>query len=258
MKIENVHLVVFSPCGGTGRIVNALGRDITLPKTEHNLTLPENREKALSFKPNELVFLGFPVYGGRVPRNAERVFSSLNGEDTPCVLTAVYGNRAYEGALLDLHAAASARGFKPIAAVAAIAEHSIIPSIAAGRPDVGDAWVLAEFGLRILTRAEEDAPAIKAPGSYPEARPAGASIFPQTDTEICTRCGYCVTVCPSGAIPAKDPMKTNKDDCLLCAACVKFCPDAARALGTFAAREGIKGFLQKSAGERKEAELFLS
>lgn len=257
MKIETVHTVVFSPCGGTERVADALGRDIPLPVTGHNLTLPENRKDLLSFKSNELVILGFPVYGGRVPRNTAQIFDNLKGEDTPCVLAAVYGNRAYEGALLDLRAAASSRGFKPVAAVAAIAEHSVVPSVAAGRPDEDDIKLLAEFGLRILKRIEGGAAVLEAPGSYPEAKPAGASIFPLTDPDSCTRCGVCAKVCPSGAIPAEDPLRTNEDDCLLCAACAKFCPAGARTLGTPETRERIRAFLQ-SAGGRKEAELFLS
>ena len=54
------------------------------------------------------------------------------------VLMCVYRNRAYEDTLLELADTAEKAGFHVIAAVAAIAEHSVIREIAAGRPDAAD------------------------------------------------------------------------------------------------------------------------
>jgi ferredoxin len=259
MKINIVHLVLFSPCGGTANATKSLTRDITLQVVEYDITLPPKRGKELSFIQNDLVFFGFPVYGGRMPRNVEQIFAGLKGQDTPCVLVAVYGNRAFEGALLDLHGAATARGFKPVAAVAAIAEHSISPQVATNRPDKADCDLLAQFGLHILEQAKSGTILEKAPGAYPEWKsPAGASIFPVTDTENCTQCGQCVQTCPCGAISQDDPAKTDIQNCILCAACVKYCPQKARTLGTPETRAMFNSHLIAAAVTRKEAELFFN
>ncbi len=257
MKIDKARHIIFSPCGGTEKVLEAMGRGIPAPTAKHNVTLPGNRTDNLSFAQSDLAFFGFPVYGGRVPRNTADIFAKFTGDGTPCALVTVYGNRAWEGALLDLHAAASSRGFKPVAAVAAIAEHSSSPQIAAGRPDGDDRKLLAEFGLRILRRAEEGSPAIEAPGAYPDwGTPSKIDLFPRTDSERCTRCARCAQVCPNGAIAKRDPVRTDTQRCIVCGACVKYCPEKARTLGTPEVREMLKPHLLDAVA-RKEPELFL-
>ena len=94
IMITNVHFVSFSPCGGTEKVATALGRDITLSKLSHNITLPESRAEDLHFDGDDLVFLAFPVYGGHMPRHFTSVVSCLHGNNTPLVMVAVHGHRA--------------------------------------------------------------------------------------------------------------------------------------------------------------------
>ena len=64
---------------------------------------------------------------------------NIRGLDTPTVLVVVYGNRAYEKALMELDAFALPRGLKVIAGATFIGEHSYSTDehpIAAGRPNV--------------------------------------------------------------------------------------------------------------------------
>ncbi len=257
--ITNVHCVSFSPCGGTEQVVKALARDVGLPCTEYNITLPKNRIQELHFSGEDLVFLGFPVYGGHMPLFFPDLISTLRGCDTPVILVAVYGNRAYEGAFLDMDAPIRANGFKPIAAIAAIAQHSSAPHIASGRPDADDKKKLAEFGRQALEKARAGGLAIQAPGAYPTwSLPPGMAIFPETDSNICTSCGLCAQVCPNNAIPADHPQHTIVAQCLVCAACIKYCPVKARALAGSnpEVRKELSSHLQHAV-QRKEAELFL-
>lgn len=253
-----VHLVSFSPCGGVWQALRALSRDCRLPLHIHDVTLPASRSRFLSFFGDDLVVFGFPVYGGRMPRNLDTVFAGIEGHDTPCALVAVYGNRAFEGALLDLHAAARARGFRPVAAVAAVAVHSMAPALAAGRPeqDSADIERLATFGRRIFAFEEEGLTLEKAPGRYPEWKlPEGLSPFPETDAARCTRCGKCAAFCPTGAIALQKPVATDISACIVCNACVKYCPRGARRLGGPELREQLRGRLAE-ASVRREAEFF--
>lgn len=63
------------------------------------------------------------------------------------MVVAVYGNRAYEDALVEMQDVATEMGFQVIAAVAAIAEHSVCRVYGTGRPDEKDAKELASFGI---------------------------------------------------------------------------------------------------------------
>ncbi|MER8252765.1 ferredoxin, partial [Acinetobacter baumannii] len=65
------------------------------------------------------------------------------------ILVCVYGNRAYEDTLVELQDITKQAGFRVIAAVSAIAEHSIVRQVAAGRPDKQDVHKLLEFAKEI-------------------------------------------------------------------------------------------------------------
>ena len=54
------------------------------------------------------------------------------------ILAAVYGNRAFEDTLLELEDTLVLAGFDCKAAVAAVAEHSIMHQFGQGRPDAED------------------------------------------------------------------------------------------------------------------------
>lgn len=257
MITNKVHLVAFSPCGGTEKAGKALIRDIDLPVVVHACTKPEDRKTRKEFSVNDLVFFAFPVYGGRLPLNASNIFENLQGNDTPCVLVAVYGNRAFEGALLDLHKLAIENGFKPVTAVAAIAEHSMAPQIANGRPDVKDSAMLAEFGRKSLDLANQEYSLSQIPGAYPQwEMPEGTYFFPVTDQDKCVSCGICFKSCPTGAIDRDNPARTDIQKCIVCSACVKFCPNNARAMGNEETRMKFKPHLQMAASVRREPELF--
>lgn len=255
--VGKVHFIAFSPCGGTEKILDAVGRDIMLPRQMHNITLGKDRKDHRIFDKDELVFLGFPVYGGRMPRHFSSLIASLRGNGTPAVMVAVYGNRAFEGAFLDMHDAIGEIGFIPVAAVAAIAQHSSAPHIATGRPDDADKDTLAKFGLAAVEKAQNTPDEIAAPGAYPTWKlPAGATYFPRVDAAVCNACGRCALVCPTGSISDAAPQTTVTDTCIICAACVKYCPQKARVLGDPATRKALSSHLDQAV-TRKESELFI-
>ena len=69
-----------------------------------------------------------PAFGGAAPQLALDRLSRIHGNGALCVIAAVYGNRAYEDTLVLLEDYAQTAGFQVIAAVSAVAEHSIITS----------------------------------------------------------------------------------------------------------------------------------
>lgn len=258
MKERKINSIFFSPCGGVKNVTRALMKNMNAPVKEHDITLPSGRVEDLTFSQDDFVFLGFPVYGGRMPLNIEALFKHIRGKDTPCALVAVYGNRAFDGALLDLHKMASSRGFIPIAGIAAIAEHSLAPQLAAGRPDKEDRAKLADWGVQILEFESNGMRLSSPPGEYPDwAIPPGVSPYPITDREKCIKCGICAEVCPTAAIPVEEPWLTNDAKCVICGACAKYCPEKARVMGNEKFHEFGKPHLEEAAN-RKEPELFCS
>ena len=62
----------------------------------------------------------------------------FHGTKTRTVLVVSYGNRAYDDTLRELAEFVEKNGFFCIAAITAVAEHSIMHQFAAGRPDASD------------------------------------------------------------------------------------------------------------------------
>ena len=266
MKIDKVNLVYFSPTNTTKKILEGISQGIQAESVEHfDLTLPEAEKRAAASFGSELTIFGIPVYGGRVPLTALNRLQRFKGQDTPAVLVAVYGNREFEDALLELKDVAVAAGFKPLAGGAFIGEHSFSKEnlpIAEGRPDKEDADVTAAFGKQIADKMNgiSDGSAIsiiEVPGNspYKERGPSGP-ISPRTQDDVCTQCGTCAEVCPTGAITVADTVVTDADKCILCCACVKSCPSEARVMDN-PNIEKVAKWLNSNFSQRKEPDIFI-
>lgn len=137
----------FSPTGGTRTYVRAVAAAMPHMGGEVDLTRPEERRKVHMFGADDVVVLGVPVYYGRVPE-VPGLLDGLQGEETPAVLLAVYGNRLIDDALAELSDLCAARGFRPLAAGALVAPHTFSAKVAMGRPNAGDLAAAAELGRR--------------------------------------------------------------------------------------------------------------
>ena len=259
MKIKQSHLVGFSPCGSTFKVLRAIAAGLPGKAEECSLTLPGERTTLREFGPEDMVIMGFPVYGGRLPRIAEDLFKPLKGNQTPAILVAVYGNRDYEDALLEMQQCAVANGFIPFAAVAAVAEHVFQPQVGAGRPDHADKTALEAFGhaaLQSLLRLASPADiAFTAPGQTPFRKEPQRLPFTPETLESCIECGACIDVCPNAAIPDGDPYTTLAERCLACAACVTICPVQARVF-TAPQMQKVSAWLLENFSPRREPEFF--
>ena len=142
MPTNLVQTICFSPTRTTARIVAAIARGTQLPAAEPlDLTPPEARTRRIEAAQNALAIIGAPVYGGRIPPEATHRLQRLTANGVPAGLVVVYGNRAYEDALLELRDLVIGLGFVPIAAAAFVGEHSYSTEatpIAHGRPDALD------------------------------------------------------------------------------------------------------------------------
>ena len=125
--------ITFSPTGGTQKAADLLTKELSGECTAVDLTKQDADFSAAAFTAEDLAVIAVPSYGGRVPAVAVERLGTLKGNGARAVLVCVYGNRAYEDTLAELEDAAVQAGFRVIAAVAAIAEHSVVRRYAAGR-----------------------------------------------------------------------------------------------------------------------------
>ena len=218
----------------------------------YELSLPLNGTPR--FSPEDVCLIAVPCFGGRVPEIALERLAQTQGGGARAILLSVYGNRSDEDTLFELKGAAMRAGYVPMAAVRAVAQHSIVPAIAAGRPDEEDARRLAQFGRVIRDRlTEPNAPPLSL-AKKELLRPFGGLPVHPRAGKACTGCGKCASLCPVGAIPSRDPSQTLETLCITCMRCVAVCPVHARRLSPLVVKlAGRK--LKKKCARRQEPEL---
>ncbi len=267
MKVDKVKLVYFSPTGTTKAVLEGIGAGFGDVEIEHLDLTPVTAEsqKFEPFSADVPVVIGVPVYGGRVPLTAIDRIQRLKADGTPVVLVAVYGNRKYGDALLELENVVSELGFVPLAAGVFIGEHSFSSDespVAAGRPDAEDLLETRAFGKRVsdaLDKLESSAsvPDLEVPGDFPYRQRGGIFSFaPGVNEELCTKCGKCLSVCPVGAIKIDDSVVTDPETCIVCYACIKSCPTGARIMENPKIPEAAAMMSVKFA-ERRKPEIFM-
>lgn len=161
-----IHNIKFSPTGGTRRVGELLCNEFGGECVTTELCTKEENLKLPGIHTDDLTVISMPVYAGRVPAMAVERLKGIEANGARCVIIAVYGNRAYEDALVEMQDVATGIGFRVVAAIAAIAEHSICRMYGSGRPDAEDANELASFAADILRK-------IKGDGEYASLSPAG-------------------------------------------------------------------------------------
>lgn len=251
-----VYEICFSPTGGTKKAADILAGALAEEFASIDLTDSRADFSSIELEPSDLALLAVPCYGGRVPAAAIQRLTALRANGAGAVLVCVYGNRAYEDALAELQDAAKQAGFQVLAAVAAVAEHSIARQFAAGRPDQQDQAQLAGFARQILSKwTAKDLSEPSIPGNRPYKKSSGAGMVPKP-TKDCVQCGLCAEKCPVQAIDPRDPKNTDPKLCISCMRCVSVCPHSARKANPLmlAAADAM---LKKVCSERKENELYI-
>lgn len=116
-KTETIHQITFSPTGGTRRVSELLCKAM---EAESNITELCTKQENLSYpqvSADDLVIISMPVYAGRVPALAVERLKGIKANGAKCVIVAVYGNRAYEDALVEMQDVCTEMDFRVIAAV---------------------------------------------------------------------------------------------------------------------------------------------
>lgn len=257
--MQSVNLIYFSPTGTSKKVVQAIGLGLEAKQiNEFDITQANFDHKDFG---SGLTIISVPVYKGRLPIEVIPRLKKFKTKNAPVVLVAVYGNRDFDDALLELKDISTELGFIPIAAAAFIGEHSYsIESkpIARNRPDEADLLKAKQFAREILVKLEKnDSIEPDISGNYPYKEIPNAPVMsPRTIANKCTLCGVCVDVCPVDAIEINKTVITNAMACIWCCACVKACPEDARVFDTPLINQITKNLFE-NCSERKEPEFFI-
>lgn len=255
----SIYSLYFSPTGGTKKVMDIISSEL---KAENyiDISLPDIDMTQYQLKKDDICLIGVPSFGGRVPDIALQHLKKLRGEQTAAIIVAVYGNRAYDDTLLELQKELKTCGFHIIAAIAAVAEHSIMHQFGNGRPDAKDEQDLKKFAEKIKKlienrEAQKEQKEIKFPGNFPYRSYNGVPFKPSANKK-CNRCNLCVKKCPAKAISSDNPFSVDAKKCISCMRCVSICPQQARSINKFLLSIASKK-MQKACSSRKENELFI-
>ncbi len=274
MRIDKVKAIFFSPTGNAKKvaetIADELGQCLNVPVESVDFTLPRSRESRIVCEPYDLAVFCTPTYAGRIPNKIlPWIQENIEGNGAFAIAAAVYGNRSYDNALMELKNELEAHGFHTVAGAAVPTEHVFNSALATGRPDEKDLTDLRRFADETAEKISglESIPLpLVVPGEDPvgpyytplgiDGKPA---VFlkakPAVDPDRCDKCGVCSLVCPMGSIPSDAP-DTTTGTCIKCQACIKKCPKGARYFDDPAFLSHVEYLVEHFTGP-KEAEWYL-
>lgn len=230
MERKKINLIYFSATSTTAKIVNAIADGMGIEEIKKYDVTQEIPPK-ITIASDEIAIFAVPVYSGRVPQIALEALNQFFGDGTPAIIVGVYGNRDFDDALLELRDIVTTNHFKVVSAGAFIAQHSIFPLVAVGRPDSEDMRSARDFGKNSLSHIDKNIETeIKLKGNFPYRAVKSIPLNPKTSKK-CNLCGVCVKKCPAQAIDAENPSIIDKSRCISCARCISICPQHAKKFG---------------------------
>ena len=237
-----IYAVSFSPTLTTKKVVTHiaahLAKKLFTDFHEIDYTVPSLRKDGITFTSDDLVIFGMPVYAGRVPNLIAKDIPNITGSGAKCVPVVLYGNRAFDDALIELRDLLINCGMKPLAAGAFVGQHSFSETLGAGRPNSKDLALCKELAELVYSRLSDPPDMVDVPGTpfpyggYYQPRLSDGTpidirkVKPKTN-ERCVSCGQCTALCPMGAISKTTPSLVE-GICIKCGACIKRCPVGAK------------------------------
>lgn len=249
--------IIFSPTGGTKKVTDIVAGQLDCQQVTVDL-MGNVFHAEIEITPDDVCLISVPSFGGRIPEPVRERLGQIPGNGAKTAIVVAYGNRAIDDTMLELKELAEKAGFQCIAALSAVAEHSIMRQFGAGRPDARDCAELEAFGRKFyeMARKEWTGAKLEVPGNSPYRQYGGLPLKPMASSK-CTSCGACAKRCPTGAIDLSNPKLTDKEKCITCMGCISVCPKKARnvnRLMLFAA--GLK--MKKVCSGRKENQSYFA
>ncbi len=249
----SIYSFSFSPTGTSAKILHGIidGLSEGLGTDAVYIDLTFKSVEGITLTSDDIVIAAAPVYGGRIAPIVKQRLDEIKGNNARCIVVAVYGNRAFENAVVDFASFMSDCRFKICGAAAFIGEPSystVETPIASGRPDSQDMDDARCFGKEIASKIRmKELREVSTLSLTDEPTPAESMInfrnfvigyqqqqatnpityLPEVDRSLCDDCGSCYDSCPTGAITPQ-LREADSTKCIKCCACVKICPQGAR------------------------------
>lgn len=259
---KKIKALYFSATGMTGKVVKEIAKGLDEEFEDYNITLQKSRENDIEFSEKDLVVIGVPVYGGRIPKLVSNYFEQVKGNNTLAVFVVVYGNRDYEDALVELKDTFEEKGFIGVAACSFIGEHSYTSQVGTGRPDGMDLNIARDFSDKIKSKLnkiknKDELEFLFVKGTVPyRDRKDFLEMSPDTD-ESCIRCSICAKFCPTEAINFEDFSDIDPKKCIACCSCIKRCPVDAKSMNNEFFGTIKERLINNFKDTKKEPELFI-
>ena len=248
---KEMEVYYFSPRGGTKKVSSIFADAMEKEVIWHDLG---SKEPMMEKPEGEMTVVASPVFGGRIPSVVREKIEKFSGTGKKAVTIAVYGNRAYEDALLEMNDILTKCGFTVIASGAFVAQHSMAPEVGAGRPDGEDEKEIHKFAETVKNSTAVEN--VQVPGNRLYKPEMNLPVAP-ISLPSCTKCGKCVTVCPTNAISVADgAVITDIEKCILCMACTHICTEQAR-IRPLPLQQKTEQMLGALKGVRNKNEVFL-
>ena len=248
---KEMEVYYFSPTGGTKKVSSIFADAMEKEVIWHDLG---SKEPMMEKPEGEMTVVASPVFGGRIPSVVREKIEKFSGTGKKAVTIAVYGNRAYEDALLEMNDILTKCGFTVIASGAFVAQHSMAPEVGAGRPDGEDEKEIHKFAETVKNSTAVEN--VQVPGNRLYKPEMNLPVAP-ISLPSCTKCGKCVTVCPTNAISVADgAVITDIEKCILCMACTHICTEQAR-ISPLPLQQKTEQMLGALKGVRNKNEVFL-
>ncbi|QQG65895.1 EFR1 family ferrodoxin [Desulfobulbus oligotrophicus] len=244
-------IVYFSPAGTTRLVAETIQQrlleqqcqvemaDLSVQGAAAARSLPDLSDTPVC------LWIGSPVYCDHAIPLVSRWIDALTPNQTGRAVPFVtWGGVASGLALPEMAAQLVEKQYIPVAAAKVLAVHAsmwgAVEPLAQGRPDQADldqVRTLVDVVVERLAQQEQVVldlqkldylpPTMRAEAQIKSLAAAKASMPPlAADEQLCTSCGICAEVCPTGAIVV-DPYPIISEACVVCQQCVQACPEGA-------------------------------
>lgn len=275
MNFQTVWAVYFSATDTTKKVVTTIAESVAqqagVPVKVADFTLPSARKEPMIFGAGDLVVFGTPVYAGRVPNLLIKYVAATQGGGALAVPVVLYGNRAYDDALIELRNTLEAGGFTTVAGAAFVGEHAFTHSLAAGRPNDEDLSIAQNFAHQIVEKVSHMADSshhtpVPVKGNDPirpyfQPRDGNGNAIDIRKVKVktnenCVKCKRCAKNCPIGSISMENPTEII-GICIKCNSCVKKCPKGAKYFSDPNYLFHMNDLIQQYSQNKHDPELFL-
>lgn len=259
MEIRKLNCIYYSPTGNARKVLSELASVFDNEAAYFDLMKGAVSEPT-EFSSDELIIIAIPVHEGRVPTHCLDSLCNLYGNGTPAIAVCVYGNRAYDDALIELCDILGDNGICVIGAAAFATEHNILHRLGHKRPDEEDIAEIHSFAVKCRDKLSDgesyEFSPVHVRGERPYRLIQGNYSLVPTGDEHCLHCEICYNICPVGAIDIAHPERTDPEKCVTCMACTAVCPIRCR-MPRDPALPDVLGFLIDLVDTRAPNETFL-